>query len=189
MKNIAITLLDMPGELARMGEALGRARVSVEGGAAFAVNGVGHANFLVEDGDAARVALEAAGIRVVAVQDVLIQRLDQSRPGQLGLFTRKLAEAGVNVGVLYSDHANQLIVVVDDMERGRQVSEAWMAGSVPAVSGQHASGYFVARNSVFLNDDDNECTRDPRTAGACSTASVDAVGKSPCDGCGVAPGE
>jgi hypothetical protein len=27
---------------------------------------------------------------------------------------------------LYSDHANRLIVVVDDVERGRRVSDAWM---------------------------------------------------------------
>jgi hypothetical protein len=27
--------------------------------------------------------------------------------------------------VLYSDHDHQLILVVDDVERGRQVSEAW----------------------------------------------------------------
>lgn len=27
---------------------------------------------------------------------------------------------------MYSDHANQLILVVDDIGRGRSVSEAWM---------------------------------------------------------------
>jgi hypothetical protein len=128
MKNIAIALADVPGAIARMGEALGRAGISVEGGAAFSVDGRGIAHFLVHDGDAARAALEAAGIRVIAVQDVLVQKLDQERPGQLGLFTRRLAEAGLNISVLYSDHANQLIVIVDDMERGRMVSEGWMRG-------------------------------------------------------------
>lgn len=125
MKNISVALKDVPGELARMGEVLGRAQVSLEGGAAFSVDGCGVANFLVEDGDAARAALEASGFRGIAVQAVLVQRLDQARPGQLGLFTRRLAEAGVNIQVLYSDHENQLIVVVDDLERGRTVSEEW----------------------------------------------------------------
>jgi hypothetical protein len=36
-----------------------------------------------------------------------------------------MAEAGVNIEVLYSDHANQLILVVDDLARGRAVAEAW----------------------------------------------------------------
>jgi hypothetical protein len=55
----------------------------------------------------------------------VVQRLHQGRPGQLGMLTRRMAEAGVNIEVVYSDHANQLILVVDDMTRGRQVSEAW----------------------------------------------------------------
>jgi hypothetical protein len=36
-----------------------------------------------------------------------------------------MAEAGVNIEVLYSDHDHQLILVVDDPRRGRAVSEAW----------------------------------------------------------------
>ncbi|HEV7683052.1 MAG TPA: hypothetical protein VGO68_13065, partial [Pyrinomonadaceae bacterium] len=56
---------------------------------------------------------------------VLIQRLNQEQPGQLGKITRRMAEAGVNIEVLYSDHDHQLILVVDDVEKGRAVSEAW----------------------------------------------------------------
>lgn len=36
-----------------------------------------------------------------------------------------MAEAGVNIEVIYSDHENQLILVVDDFEKGRAVSEKW----------------------------------------------------------------
>ena len=125
MKDVTIHLEHRPGALADMGEALGKAGVSVEGGGAFLVSGVGVAHFLVEDGEAATRALEAAGIGVIAVRDVLVQRLKQDVPGQLGKIARRMAEAGVNIEVLYSDHANQLILVVDDMARGRQVSEAW----------------------------------------------------------------
>ena len=111
-----------------MGEALGRAGVSIEGGGAWVVNDRGVAHFLVHDGDAARRALEAAGIRVVAVREVLVQRLNQDEPGQLGKVTRRMGEAGVNIEVLYSDHSGQLILVVDDIENGRIVSEAWNRG-------------------------------------------------------------
>ncbi len=125
MRDLAIALDNRPGALADMGAALGRAGVSVEGGGAWVVDGVAVAHFLFEDGTRARVALESAGIRVMAEREVLVQRLRQGRPGQLGEFSGLMAEAGVNIEVLYSDHANQLILVVDDLERGRSVSEAW----------------------------------------------------------------
>jgi len=108
-----------------MGEALGRAGVSVEGGGAFVVEGNGIAHFLFADAAAARRALAADGIEVLSDREVLVQRLDQDQPGQLGNISRRMAEAGVNIEVLYSDHRNRLILVVDDLERGRRVSEAW----------------------------------------------------------------
>jgi len=89
------------------------------------VGAMGVAHFLFVDGDAARMALETAGIRVIAQRDVLIQRLRQDVPGQLGKLTRRMAEAGVNIEVLYSDHDHQMILVVNDYERGREVSEQW----------------------------------------------------------------
>jgi hypothetical protein len=126
MKDLEIALENRPGALAEMGEALGKAGVSIEGGGAFTVNGEGVAHFLFEDGETARAALEKAGIRVVAVRDVVVQRLKQAVAGQLGSLTRKMAEAGVNIEVLYSDHDHQMIMVVDEIEKARAVAEEWM---------------------------------------------------------------
>jgi hypothetical protein len=125
MQDLMIALENRPGALAEMGSALGKKGVSIEGGGAFVVNGQGVAHFLFADGAAARRALEDAGIRVLSVRDVLVQRLNQSRPGQLGLITRRMADAGVNIEVLYSDHDHQLILVVDEIEKGQAVSDAW----------------------------------------------------------------
>ncbi len=125
MKDLTIVLDNRPGALAEMGTALGRAGVSIEGGGSWVVNGQGVAHFLFADGTAARSALETAGIRVVAEREVLVQRLKQAEPGQLGKISRKMAEAGVNIEVLYSDHDHQLILVVDDIARGRAVADAW----------------------------------------------------------------
>jgi hypothetical protein len=125
MKDLTIALENRPGAIAEMGEALGRAGVSVEGGGAFVVDGSAVAHFLFTDGAAARRALEAAGIHVLEVRDVLVQRLNQTEPGQLGKISRRMAEAGVNIEVLYSDHDHQLIMVVDDLAKGRAVSERW----------------------------------------------------------------
>jgi hypothetical protein len=126
LQDLSIELENRPGALAEMGEALGRAGVSIEGGGAWVVDGRGIAHFLVHDGAAAMVALEGAGIRVVAIREVLVLQLKQDEPGQLGNLSRRMAEAGVNIEVLYSDHDHQLILVVDNIGKGSSVSEAWM---------------------------------------------------------------
>ena len=125
MKDLAIALENRPGALAEMGEVLGRAGVSIEGGGAWVVGNEGVAHFLFHDATAARRALEAAGIRVIAERDVVVQRLKQAVPGQLGQLTRRMAEAGVNIEVLYSDHDHQLILVVDDVAKAQAVADAW----------------------------------------------------------------
>ena len=125
MNDLTILLDNRPGALAEMGDALGRAGVSIEGGGAFVVDGRGVAHFLFEDGAAARRALENAGITVLSERDVVVQRLNQAEPGQLGKICRRMADAGVNIEVLYSDHDHQLILVVDDVAKARSVAEAW----------------------------------------------------------------
>jgi len=125
MRDLAIRLENRPGALAEMGEALGSAEVSVEGGGAFLFDGRAIAHFLFEDSVAARKALEEKGITVLEDREVLVQRLKQDQPGQLGKLSRMMAEAGVNIEVIYSDHQNQLILVVDDFEKGKAVSEMW----------------------------------------------------------------
>jgi hypothetical protein len=125
MQDVSILLENRPGALAEMGEALGRSGVSIEGGGAWIADGKGTAHFLFTDGDAARTALEAAGIKVLEVRDVVVQRLKQAVPGQLGQLTRRMANAGINIEVLYSDHDHQLILGVDKIESARAVSDAW----------------------------------------------------------------
>jgi hypothetical protein len=63
----------------------------------------------------------------------LVQRLNQQKPGQLGKIARRMAEAGVNIEVMYSDHDHQLIFVVDDVACGRMVSETWRREESPCL--------------------------------------------------------
>ncbi len=128
MKDLEIQLENTPGALATMGELLASANVSLEGGGAWLSANNGIAHFLVKDAEAAKDALLSKGISVNKINNVLIQRLKQDIPGQLGKFTRKIEEAGINIEVLYSDHDNQLILVVDDYEKGKVISENWTKG-------------------------------------------------------------
>ena len=125
MKDLEIILDNRPGALARMGEVLAHAGINIEGGGLWVCEKSGIAHFLFKDGTAARRALEEAGIEVKAENEIILQKLKQDVPGQLGKIARMMAEAGVNIEVQYSDHHNQLVLVVDDIEKGRAVSEKW----------------------------------------------------------------
>ncbi len=134
MQDLAIRLENRPGALADMGEALGKAGVSIEGGGGFVVDGKAIVHFLFHDGAAARRALEAAGIEVLEARDVLVQRLEQAQPGQLGRIARAMSQAGVNIETVYSDHDNQLILGVDDLAKGKLVSDQWSSAGAPAAA-------------------------------------------------------
>ncbi len=127
MHDLEIRMRNEPGQLALMGETLGAAGISVEGGGMWLVDGVGVGHFLVRDGPAACVALQAAGMDVAGCRQVLVQRLAQGEPGQLGMFCRAVADAGVNIEVLYSDHDHHLVIAVDDFDTALQVSDSWTA--------------------------------------------------------------
>jgi len=131
MFDVEIRLENRPGAMAEMGEALGSAGVSVEGGGGWVADGKATMHFLFVDGEAARMALQNAGIQVLGVREVLVQKLRQDIPGQLGMIARRMANAGVNIEVVYSDHANQLCLVVDDFAKGKAVSESWQAETWP----------------------------------------------------------
>jgi hypothetical protein len=117
--DILVSLDDRPGELARLGEALGNAGVNIEGLMAFAHEGRGFAHVLVDDAAAARRALDAAGLKVEGETDVAIMDLDEAmidRPGVLGQSARGVADAGVNLRFVYLATGNRVIVGADDME-------------------------------------------------------------------------
>lgn len=126
MKDLEVILKNQPGQLALMGETLGRHKISLEGGGVFSYDNTVIAHFLVEEAERAKEVLAEVGITVSKINDVIIQKLRQDVPGQLGMFCRRLANQNVNILVQYSDHYNQLIIVPDNFEAGLEVSESWM---------------------------------------------------------------
>jgi hypothetical protein len=129
VKDLEVLLADRPGSLAELGEVLGAAGVSLEGGGVFTHRGEAIAHFLVDDAERGRAALDAAGIGPVTIHDVVTARLDQEVPGQLGAFARAVAQAGINVLVQYSDHDHRLVVVVPpgQLTECRRIAAGWGA--------------------------------------------------------------
>jgi hypothetical protein len=127
LQDLEILLPDRPGALADLGQTLGRAGVSLEGGGVFTHAGRAVAHYLVDDGPSALAAVTTAGIGPAVVRDVIMTRLDQETPGQLGALARLLGDAGVNVLVQYSDHAGNLVLLMDDQHVAacREVIARW----------------------------------------------------------------
>lgn len=116
--DLTITLEDRPGELARLGEALGGAGVNIDGGCATTGAGTGQVHILVEDAAAARGALEAAGIQVTAEKEAVVVAAP-NQPGELGRTARRLAEAGVNIEAYYVATGDALVFVADQAAKAR----------------------------------------------------------------------
>lgn len=121
-KNLTVHLEDKPGALAEMGEVLGKAGVNIDGICSVTCEGVGVINILVEDVSIARSALEEAGMEVHAEEEVLVVDV-VDRPGELGGIARRLASAGVNLNLLYLTASMDLVIGVDDFEKGRAALE------------------------------------------------------------------
>ena len=117
--NLTVVLKDEPGQLATLGEATGQAGINLLGMSALTGEGTGVINVLVEDGAAAREALEAAGMGVADAQEALVVDV-QDRPGTLGALAGQLAEAGVNIELLYSTFSGvRVAIVTDDLASAR----------------------------------------------------------------------
>jgi hypothetical protein len=119
--DFTVILDDRPGELARLGEALGGGGVNIRGLAAFTGEGRGVAHVLIDDRDVtrAREALGRAAMGVADEREVLVVDVED-RPGTLGELTRELADANVNVDLAYTTFGGvKIVIATDDMESAR----------------------------------------------------------------------
>ena len=113
--DLSISVKDEPGGLAGVAEALGNARLNIEGLAGLGGGGTGHIHLLVEDAGAARTALEGAGYAIDGEREAVVLDLSsEDRPGALAELTRKAAGAGVNLVASYAATRSRLVLVADD---------------------------------------------------------------------------
>jgi hypothetical protein len=80
---------------------------------------------IADDADAARSALEGAGIRFS--EGEVVQVLLENRAGELAAVTAKLAEAKVNLRAIYLtgivDNLVELAIVTDDPKKAKRMLE------------------------------------------------------------------
>jgi hypothetical protein len=114
--DLAISVADQPGGLADVGEALGNAGINIEGLCGVGLGDRGVIHVLVEDGAAARTALEGAGLAVESEAEAIVSAIpgDVRTPGTLGKMARSVAEAGVNMRAVYLATGDRAVAVTDD---------------------------------------------------------------------------
>ena len=114
--DLAVSVADQPGGLADVGEALGNAGINIEGLCGVGLGDRGVIHILVEDGAAARAALEGAGLNVESEAEAIVSAIpgDVRTPGTLGKMARAVADAGVNMRAVYLATDNRAVAVTDD---------------------------------------------------------------------------
>ena len=113
--DLTLYLDDQPGELARVGDVLGKAGANIAGLCAL-TSGGGQAevHILVEDPTPAFEALQGAGIEIAAEQEVMVLHMED-RPGALGEVARKLGRAKVNLTTAYLATNTRLVLAADNL--------------------------------------------------------------------------
>ena len=123
MKDLTVSLEDRPGTLADLGEALGNAGINIEGLCVVTSEGRAIGHVLIEDATAARTALEGAGMKVEGEAEPLIWETPPDavdRPGAMGESARIVANAGVNIQLLYLATKNRAVLSTSDNKKAAQ---------------------------------------------------------------------
>jgi hypothetical protein len=121
--DLTIVLENRPGTLASLGEVLGKAGINIDGVCGFHCEGAGVIHVLVEDATAARKAIEDEGLEVRAERSVLVLGVED-HVGELGKISRSIADAGVNLDLVYLTMKGQLVIGADDLDKVRSALEA-----------------------------------------------------------------
>jgi hypothetical protein len=119
LEEITVIVDDRTGVLADIGELLGANNVNIDTLAATTYNGSGVVHLVVDDGEEAGEVLTANGFKVEGVRPVMTATLDD-RPGELGRYCRRLADAGVVISSAYlakrGNGETEMVFAVDDLE-------------------------------------------------------------------------
>ena len=132
MQDLTITLADRPGTLATATEAIAKAGINIEGGVGFPCGDEGIFHVLTKDAQATRRALESAGFKIGAEQQVVVIDVE-NKPGRAASLYRRIADANVNVNLTYNATNNRIVVGADNIQK---VTEVLTKETAPAAARQ-----------------------------------------------------
>lgn len=112
--DFTIALPDRPGSLAKASDALGRAGINIEGACGYVCEGEGRYHVLVEESERARRALIDSGFAILAERPVAVIAVED-HPGAAAALLRRVADAGVNLDLLYLAIDGRIVLGGDDV--------------------------------------------------------------------------
>jgi hypothetical protein len=113
--DLTIRLVNRPGTLAEASDTLGRAGANIEGACGYLCEtGQGMFHVLVSDPERARRALIDAGFEIQAERPVVVVPVANA-PGAGAKLFRRVADAGLNIDLMYQSADGGLVLGGDDV--------------------------------------------------------------------------
>jgi hypothetical protein len=113
--DLLIEVENVPGALAKVTAAVSDAGVNIAAATCTRPGETAAMHILVKHAEAAKHALAIAGVTVTSERDVVVVDADD-RPGVLADLARKVAEAGVNLDLLYVATKTRVVFGSPDIE-------------------------------------------------------------------------
>jgi len=123
MMEFKVFVMDRPGELARVTDALSNAAVNIRAIASEAKHESSFLRIVTNDVATTEKALRTAGMKYEMSEIMTLDLVD--RPGELAKIAKRLSRAGINVHSLYllgsKNGRTEIAMVVDDPERAKSI--------------------------------------------------------------------
>jgi hypothetical protein len=116
--DLLIEVENQPGALAKIAAAISDAGVNISAATCTRPEDTAALHILVRHPEAAKHALATAGVTITSEREVVVVDA-HDRPGVLADLARKVAEAGVNLDLLYLATDTRIVFGSPDLERLR----------------------------------------------------------------------
>lgn len=120
--DLTITVANEPGALAEMAQHLADAGINISSIICDAGGVEADLHVLVEDPAAAREALQGTRAVIMSEQEVVVVHAED-RPGVLAELAARVADAGVNIDLVYVAMGNRVVFGAADLEGLRNALE------------------------------------------------------------------
>ena len=115
MRDLVIRVPIVAGALARVAAAVSDAGVNLSAATCIGGGDVADLHILVKHTEANRRVLEPAGLMVTEEREVVVVAAED-RPGALADLARRVADAGVNLNLVYVATGNRIVFGADDID-------------------------------------------------------------------------
>ncbi len=124
VKQLTVTCVNRPGELAQIAGVLGKAGVNILAFSASSAGAKGCLQLVMDNANKAKEALEGAGL--ACTEEVVLDVILPNVPGALARFAGKLAARDINIGAGYQTTVQgakkaRVVLAVSHIEKASQV--------------------------------------------------------------------